>query len=41
MDVIKIKSGSTSPNMPYLIKAKKTGENTFSVSNATLSCRGE
>ena len=36
MDVIKIKSGSTSPNMPYLIKAKKTGENTFSVSNATL-----
>ena len=36
MDVIKIKSGSTSPNMPYLIKAKKTGEKTFSVSNATL-----
>ena len=36
MDVIKIKSGSTSPNMPYLIKAKTTGEKTFSVSNATL-----
>ena len=36
MDVIKIKSGSTSPNMPYLIKAKKTGEKTLSVSNATL-----
>ena len=36
MDVIKIKSGSTSPNMPYLIKAKKTGEKIFSVSNATL-----
>ena len=36
MDLIKIKSGSTSPNMPYLIKAKKTGEKTFSVSNATL-----
>ena len=36
MDVIKIKSGSTTPNMPYLIKAKKTGEKTFSVSNATL-----
>ena len=36
MDVIKIKSGSTSPNMPYLIKAKKTGEKTFSVSDATL-----
>lgn len=36
MDVIKIKSGSTSPNMPYLIKAKKTGKKTFSVSNASL-----
>ena len=36
MDVIKIKSGSTTPNMPYLIKAKKTGEKTFSVSNASL-----
>ena len=36
MDVIKIKSGSTSPNMPYLIKAKTTGEKTFSVSNATI-----
>ena len=36
MDVIKIKSGSTSPNMPYLIKAKKTGKKTFSVSNTTL-----
>ena len=36
MDVIKIKSGSTSPNMPYLIKAKATGEKTFSVTNATI-----
>ena len=36
MDVIKIKSGSTSPNMPYLIKAKTTGEKTFSVNDATL-----
>ena len=36
MDVIKIKSGSTTPNMPYLIKAKTIGEKTFSVSNATL-----
>ena len=36
MDVIKIKSGSTTPNMPYLIKAKTTGEKTFSVNNATL-----
>jgi hypothetical protein len=36
MDIIKIKSGSTTPNMPYLIKAKTTGEKTLSVSNATL-----
>ena len=36
MDIIKIKSGSTAPNTPYLIKAKKTGEKTLSVSNATL-----
>ena len=36
MDIIKIKSGSTVPNTPYLIKAKKTGEKTLSVSNATL-----
>ena len=36
MDVIKIKSGSTTPNMPYLIKAKTTGEKTFFVNNATL-----
>ena len=36
MDVIKIKSGSTTPNMPYLIKAKTTGEKTFYVSDATL-----
>ena len=36
MDVIKIKSGATTPNMPYLIKAKTIGEKTFSVSDATL-----
>ena len=36
MDVIKIKSGSTTPNMPYLIKAKTTGKKTFSVNDATL-----
>jgi len=36
MDVIKIKSGSTAPNTPYLIKAKTTGEKTLSVSNTTL-----
>ena len=36
MDVIKIKSGSTTPNMPYLIKARTTGEKTFYVTNTTL-----
>lgn len=36
MDVIKIKSGATTPNMPYLIKAKTTGKKTFSVNDATL-----
>ena len=36
MDVIKIKSGSTTPNMPYLIKTKTTGEKTFYVSDATI-----
>ena len=36
MDVIKIKNGSLIPNTPYLIKAKKTGEKTITVKNATL-----
>lgn len=36
MDVIKIKSGSLIPNTPYLIRAKTTGEKTFTVNNATL-----
>ena len=36
MDVIKIKSGSTAPNTPYLIKAKSVGEKTFSLTDATL-----
>lgn len=36
MDVVKIKSGITAPNTPYLIKSKTTGEKTISVSNATL-----
>ena len=36
MEIIKIKSGSTKPNMPYLIRAKKTGEKTFSAENATV-----
>ena len=36
MDVIKIKQGSLIPNTPYLIRAKTTGEKTFTVNNATL-----
>ena len=36
MEIIKMKSGSTVPNMPYLIRAKKTGEKTFSAENATV-----
>ena len=36
MDVVKIKSGVTTPNTPYLIKSKTTGEKTISVNNATL-----
>ena len=36
MDVIKIKNGSTVANLPYLIRPRATGENTFRVSNATL-----
>ena len=36
MEIIKIKSGSTKPNMPYLIRAKTTGEKTFSAENATV-----
>ena len=36
MDVIKIKSGATAPNTPYLIKAKSNGEKTLSVSNTAL-----
>ena len=31
-----MKSGSTVPNMPYLIRAKTTGEKTFSAKNATV-----
>ena len=36
MDIIKIKSGATTPNTPYLIRAKSIGEYTLSVNNATL-----
>ena len=36
MEAIKIKTGSTVPNRPYLIRAKTVGEKTIFVENATL-----
>lgn len=36
MDVLQITSGELYPNMPYLIKAKTTGEKTITLQNATL-----
>lgn len=36
MDVLQITGGELYPNMPYLIKAKTTGEKTISLQNATL-----
>ena len=36
MEIIKLKSGSTKPNVPYLIRAKTTGEKTFHAKNTTV-----
>ena len=36
LEIIKIKSGATKPNYPYLIKAKTTGAKTITVNNKTL-----
>ena len=36
LEVIKMNSGSTVPNTPYLIRAKETGEKTLSVENTTV-----
>ena len=36
IEIVKMKSGSTVPNMPYLIRAKSTGEKTLSVENTTV-----
>lgn len=36
LEVVKVKSGSIMPNMPYLIKAKTTGEKAITLNNATL-----
>ena len=36
LEFVKITGGSTAPNTPYLIRAKKTGEKTISVENTTV-----
>ena len=36
LEVVKIKSGTTEANMPYLIRANETGEKTFTVKDVTL-----
>ena len=36
LEVIKMNSGSTVPNTPYLIRAKETGEKTLSAENTTV-----
>ena len=36
LEFVKINSGSTAPNTPYIIKAKSTGEKTLSAKNATV-----
>ena len=36
VEIIKMKSGSTQPNAPYLIRAKTTGKKTFFVKNTTV-----
>ena len=36
MEIVKMKSGSTQPNMPYLIRAKTAGEKTISAENTTI-----
>ena len=36
LEVLYVKSGSTLPNMPYLIRAKQTGTKTITASNTSL-----
>ena len=40
LEIVKVKSGSLKPNIPYLIKAKSTGSKTLSINNATLKKTG-
>ena len=37
MEIVKMKSGSTAPNRPYLIRAKSKGEKTITVKDVTVS----
>ena len=37
MEIVKMKSGSTAPNRPYLIRAKSKGEKAITVKDATVS----
>ena len=41
LEIIKMKSGSTQPNAPYLIRAKTKGEKTFSVMKTTVYAADE
>jgi hypothetical protein len=36
LEFVKLNSGSTAPNTPYIIRAKSSGEKTLSVQNTTL-----
>ena len=36
LEFVKLNSGSTAPNTPYIIRAKSTGEKTISVENTTV-----
>ena len=36
MEIVKMKSGSTAPNRPYLIRAKTAGEKTINAKNTTI-----
>ena len=36
LEFVKMTGGSTAPNTPYIIRAKKTGEKTFFLENATV-----
>ncbi len=41
LEIIKMKSGSTQPNAPYLIRAKTKGKKTFFVKNTTVQAAAD